>query len=162
MGGLALQLSGLAMVVMGILETRARLGRSLTEVARGLLSRFRSAAAAAPTTRALSGETPLIFSSQGDLGTAVHHTPEEHLALLETAVNTARAEAGAAVRKEAGERAAALEAERLAREASDQEILKQLQREIIRKHPQELLGTLVVAVGISLATAPMKLHASCA
>ena len=84
----------------------------------------------------------------------MHRTPEEHLALLETALNTVRGEAGTAVRKESAERAAALEAERRAREASDQEILKKLHDEILSKHPQELMGTLAVALGIVLATAP--------
>ena len=48
-----------------------------------------------------------------------------------------RAEAGDAIRKESSELADALEAERQAREASDQDIIERLRDEALSKYPQE-------------------------
>jgi hypothetical protein len=68
---------------------------------------------------------------------------EERVALLEDALNKVQAEAGAAVRTEAGERAAALEAERQARESSDSAMLEGIKKEVLRKHPQKEVECLV-------------------
>jgi hypothetical protein len=106
--GVVLQLVGLAMVITGILETRARLGVGLADAARALLSRFKSEARVSGSADLRIGGAAVVVMGQGTVKPVV------------------RAEAGAAMREEASERAAALEAEQRAREESDQEILKRL------------------------------------
>jgi hypothetical protein len=154
--GMVLQLVGLAMVITGILQTRARLGVGLAEAARALLSRFKPGGTVSSAAASATGSSTASF--QGTLAPVVYHSTEEHLAALEAAINVVRAEAAAAVRKGASEQAAALDAERRVREESDQAILKRLRDDILSKYPQELLGTALIAIGIITSTAQAEIE----
>jgi hypothetical protein len=99
MWGLALQLIGLLMVGVGMLETRDRFGVGLAAVARTLLSRRPKPAPTADRTAALAGSA--VDTSQGQLTPVLYNSTEGHVAAVEDALNKVRAEAGAAVRKEA-------------------------------------------------------------
>jgi hypothetical protein len=157
MSGGALELSGVLMVVVGILETR--FGLSLAGAARSLLSRFpwrRTPSTIIAT--AHMREAPDIFTAQGMVKPAVYHSMEERVALLEDALNQVRVEAGEGIRKEARERAEALEAEQRARESSDQNILDGIRKEVFEKHPREAMGTGWIALGIILATASKEIE----
>ena len=143
-----LQLLGLLMVMIGLSEARKRFGRpSILDAARGYLKRFPTLKRRNVTAH-VSGAAALVMGGAVVAGhgtvTPGPNTPlEERLARLEQGVNRLDAglyQANQQIEKEAEARKEAMTAEQRAREASDAEIRKRLEDEMIGRLHLETMG----------------------